>query len=155
MLFFSIAALVLITDQVTKFLIRTNLTPGQSIPEEGRFRLSYSTNPGGVFGLPINPTFALILALIVAALIIWLYLRWLYRGNRLLRLGLGLILGGAVGNLIDRIRFGVVTDFIDVRLWGDFHWPAFNLADASLTIGIFILAFSLFSLFPQPKAKIS
>jgi signal peptidase II len=53
----------------------------------------------------------------------------------------GLILGGAVGNLIDRIHLTYVTDFIDVRLWGNFHWPAFNIADAALTVGLFALIY--------------
>jgi signal peptidase II len=57
---------------------------------------------------------------------------------------LGLVFGGAVGNLIDRIRFGYVTDFVDVRLWRDFHWPAFNVADSAITVGSIMLAVFIF-----------
>jgi len=142
-LFLLVAAIVLVADQVTKSLIRTNMTLGQSIPVEGRFRLSYSTNSGGIFSLPLNSTVLLVLAVIVVAIIIWLYFRHLYKRGKLLRFGLGLVLSGAGGNLIDRIRFGEVTDFIDVRLWGDFHWPTFNVADASLSIGIFVLIYCI------------
>ena len=63
-----------------------------------------------------------------------------------MRVGLGLVLGGAMGNLIDRVRFGEVTDFLDVQLWGDFHWTTFSIADASLTTGTFILTFCFLSM---------
>jgi len=53
-------------------------------------------------------------------------------------------MGGAVGNLIDRLRFGCVTDFIYFRLWGDFHWPAFNVADAAIVVGVFVLIYSFY-----------
>ena len=145
LLFLLVAALVLTADQVTKALIRANLVLGQSIPPEGRFRLSYSTNAGGVFGLPLNSSFLLILAAIVVVSIIWLYFRYLSAKGKLLQASLGLVLGGAGGNLLDRIRFGAVTDFIDVRLWGHYHWLNFNIADASLNIGAIILAGLLLS----------
>ena len=141
--FFLVAVIVLIADRVSKALVMSNMTPGQSIPAEGRFRLSYTTNSGAIFGLDINSTFLMIMAFVVVGLIIWIYVQYLTRGGKLLRLGLGLVLGGALGNLIDRVRFGEVTDFIDVRLWGDFHWATFNIADASLTVGIIILVYCL------------
>jgi len=124
---------------------------GQSIPADGKFRLSFSTNDGAVFGLPLNSTFLVITACIIVAATVWLYLLYLSGKSRLLQVGTGLVLGGAVGNLTDRFRFGAVTDFIDIRLWGNYHWPSFNIADAALTIGISILAFSLLSM-AKPKA---
>ena len=124
---------------------------GQSIPADGKFRLSFSTNDGAVFGLPLNSTFLVITACIIVAATVWLYLLYLSGKSRLLQVGTGLVLGGAVGNLTDRFRFGAVTDFIDIRLWGNYHWPSFNIADAALTIGISILAFSLLSM-SKPKA---
>jgi signal peptidase II len=71
---------------------------------------------------------------ISAALAIWLK----NANERLLAAGLGLVIGGAVGNVIDRIRFGAVVDFLDFH-WGDFHWPAFNLADSAITVGVVLL----------------
>ncbi|MBT9149722.1 MAG: signal peptidase II [Dehalococcoidia bacterium] len=150
--FLALPAVILIADQVTKALIRANMTLGQSIPPEGVFRLTYVTNPYGVFGfdgvlgLYLSPTFFMIATGIVVMLIIWLGCRYLTATSRLLRIGLGLVLGGAMGNLIDRIWFGAVTDFIDVQLWAGFpwpRWPTFNIADASLTTGIFILIICL------------
>jgi len=148
-LFLVVAALVLISDQITKALIRTNMTLGESIPEEGRFRLSYSTNEGAVFGLSLDSIFLTILASFVVVVIVWAYFRYFGSGGMLLRVALGLVLGGAIGNLIDRYRFGEVTDFIDVRLWGDYHWPTFNIADASLTTGIFLIMFWVLMLLPS------
>ncbi len=143
LLFLSTAVMVMAVDQLTKNLIRANMMLGESIPSEGRFRFSYSTNPGAVFGLSLDSTLLIILASTTAILMIWLYFHFLYNGSRLRRLGLGLVLGGALGNLIDRFALGEVTDFIDVRLWGDYHWPAFNVADAAVTVGVFLLIISL------------
>ncbi len=144
LLLFLLPALgILLVDQLSKFLVRTNLQLGESLPREGLLRLTYITNAGGVFGLFVNPSFLLVLTVIVGIVILFLYLHYLPSGSRLLQMGLGLVFGGAIGNLIDRLRFGEVTDFIDVRLWGNFHWPAFNLADSAITIGVFILAYCL------------
>jgi len=143
------AALVIALDQLSKSWVRGNLAPGESLPEAGFLRLTYVTNPGFVFGLPANQTFLLIFTTVVILLILpffFYYLTVHYRSHitSLCTICLGLILGGAIGNLIDRLRFGYVTDFIDIRLWGNFHWPAFNFADASIVIGTFTLAYALF-----------
>ena len=71
--------------------------------------------------------------------VILLFYRHLPQSNILSTIALGLLFGGAIGNLIDRIRFGHVTDFILVRLWGDFYWPAFNVADSAISIGVIVL----------------
>ncbi|MDY6911994.1 MAG: signal peptidase II, partial [Chloroflexota bacterium] len=87
--------------------------------------------------------FLLIMSSVVVVLIICLQVFYLRTEIKLMLIGLGLVLGGAIGNLIDRIRFGAVTDFLDVRLWGDFHWAIFNVADAALSTGIVILIYYL------------
>jgi len=125
-------------DQLTKYLIRANMTLETSIPEEGFIRLTYTTNSGGAFGLFANQTFLLILAVFIAITIVILYLRYLPADSMLLKVGLGLDLGGAVGNLIDRLRFGEVTDFIDVGAW-----PVFNIADSAITVGTVLIAYYL------------
>ncbi len=141
LLFPLITILVVAADFVTKHLVRTNMVPGQSIPPDGRFRLTCLTNTGSVFGLPIPQTVVMVMTIIAIIVIIFLYFRYLSGYGALVETGLALVLGGATGNLIDRIRFGQVTDFLDVRLWGDFHWAMFNIADAAITTGVIILIF--------------
>ena len=152
LLFFIIAALVLAADQLTKFLIRANLSPGQSIPEEGIFRLIHVTNTGGVFGLFASQTFLLLFAAVLGVVAILFYYRYLPFDSPLFISGLALQLGGAIGNLIDRLLYGQVTDFVYVRVWHDFHWPAFNVADSAMVVGIIILACSLL-LLSEEKEK--
>ncbi|MFP3975377.1 MAG: signal peptidase II [Chloroflexota bacterium] len=155
LLFPLLAALVVAADFATKSLVRANMVLGQSIPPDGRFRLTHLTNTGSVFGLPIPSTFLMILTIIEIIAIIWVYFRYLSGSGALVRTGLGLVLGGAIGNLIDRIRFGQVTDFLDVRLWGDFHWPSFNIADASITVGVIILVLCVLTMAWQAQSASS
>jgi len=135
---FLIALTVIGVDQLSKYLVRANMELGQSIPSEGLVRLTYTTNTGGAFGLFANQTFLLALAAVVAITVLVLYLRYLPRGSTLLKVGLGLDLGGAIGNLIDRVRLGKVTDFIDIGAW-----PVFNLADSAIVVGTFLIAYYL------------
>jgi signal peptidase II len=143
--FFVLALMVLLADQVTKAIVRANMYLGQSIPPEGLFRLTYVTNPYGAFGfhgfwgLYLSPIHFIIGSGITVILIIWLHFSYLPAGSKLASIGTALLLGGAMGNLIDRIWHGEVTDFIDVRLWEGFRWPTFNIADASLTTGIVLM----------------
>ena len=119
-------------------LIRANMSLGQSIPSEGILRLTYVTNTGGAFGLFANHTLPLILTAILAVVVLFLYYRHLPLENHLFRTALGLQLGGAAGNLIDRLYSGRVTDFIDIGMW-----PVFNLADSAIVIGVIIVVFLL------------
>lgn len=125
-------------DQVAKYLVKTNMSLGQSIPEEGMVRLTYVANRGGAFGFFANQTFLLALTAVIGIVVILLYYRCPLFHNRLLETGLALQLGGAIGNLVDRLRFGFVVDFVDLG-W----WPVFNLADSAIVVGSFTLAFSL------------
>ncbi len=143
------AFLVLVFDRWTKSWIRDNLSLGESLPQTGSVRLTHITNTGSVFGLFSDQTAVLIIATLVILLLVPLFIHYLLANhpssvNRLGTVSLGLILGGAIGNLVDRLRFGYVTDFIDVRLWANFHWPAFNLADASIVIGTLVFIYSLY-----------
>ena len=121
-------------DQLTKYLTRETLQIYESWPNEGIFRLTHETNSGAAFGLFQNQTPILIVASIIAVAFIYYFYKTYAIHSRLLRLCIGLQLGGAFGNLSDRIIFGYVTDFIDVG-W----WPVFNLADSSIVVGISIL----------------
>ena len=144
---FFITALVIVTaDQLSKLWIRTNLAVGQSIPEVGFLRLTHVTNTGSAFGLFQGQTFPLTIVAVVSVVALILYAVLFYRrfpflDNWLAWVGLSLILGGTVGNLIDRLRLGYVTDFIDFGFW-----PAFNLADSAVVVGVIIFAYSLLPL---------
>jgi signal peptidase II len=134
MWFFLIAGVVIGLDQLFKYLIRTNMALGESIPEHGFFRFTYGTNTGGVFGFFSNQTFLITVAAVISVVVIILYSRHKMAQSMLVKVSLGMILGGSIGNLIDRIRFGAVTDFIDVG-----SWPVFNLADSAIDIGVVLL----------------
>ncbi len=152
-LVFSVAIFIAITDQITKSLIISNIDLGDMTPDEGAFRLAYSTNDGSIFGLGINSTLLLVMAPLIILAILGLFFYYLPSASRFTRIGIGLLLGGAVGNLIDRVRFGEVTDFLYVNLgfWPLDPWPSFNVADASLTTGIFILVFYFFKMAKIPS----
>ena len=134
MWFFLVAGIVIGLDQLSKYLVRSNMVLGESIPEEGFFRFTYGTNTGGVFGFFSNQTFLITVAAIVSVVVILLYSRHKMAQSMLVKVSLGLILGGSIGNLIDRVRLGAVTDFIDVGAW-----PVFNLADSAIDIGVVLL----------------
>lgn len=138
--FLLIAAFVVAADQLTKSWIRANLLPGESLPEIGILTIVHAQNTGSAFGLFTNQAFLLTLIAVVGLVVILLFYRYLPQSSILSTVALGLVFGGALGNLTDRIRLGHVTDFIYVRLWGDFYWPAFNIADSSISIGVVVLA---------------
>lgn len=123
-----------ILDQVSKRLITSWLDLGESWPSEGFFRITYGTNSGTAFGLFPNHTTLLIVVSLVAIGFLFYFYRTHAMPSLVLRFAIGLQLGGAFGNLIDRVLNGKVVDFIDVG-----PWPIFNLADSSIVVGIFIL----------------
>jgi len=125
---------VVAVDQLTKYLVKTNLRLGESWPAEGLIRLTHGTNTGSAFGLFTNQTPMLIVASIVAITFLIYFYRTHALPRRLLRVAIGLQLGGAVGNLTDRLLDGAVVDFIDVG-W----WPIFNIADSSIMVGLTVL----------------
>lgn len=134
LVFFLVAALVVTLDQVTKHLIRANLALGESVPDEGPLRLTHVTNTGAAFGILQGQTLFLVVTTFFGLAAILLYYLYPPMEHGILRLALGLQLGGAVGNLADRVRVGKVTDFVDVG-----PWPAFNVADSSIVVGVTII----------------
>ncbi|MBC7325302.1 MAG: signal peptidase II [Moorella sp. (in: Bacteria)] len=137
--FLLLVLLVLGLDQLTKYIIRTNFQPNESLPViKSIFHLTYVNNPGAAFGLLAYKTPVFIgVTLLVAAIILVAY-RFLPPDRALLRLSLAMMLGGALGNLIDRLRFGYVVDFLDFRIW-----PVFNLADMAIVGGVILLCWEL------------
>jgi len=134
LVFFVIAGLVVALDQVSKHLVRANLALGESVPEEGPLRITYVTNTGAAFGILQGQTLFLMVTTFFGLAAILLYYLYPPMEHGVLRLALGLQLGGAMGNLADRVRLGKVTDFIDVG-----PWPSFNVADSSIVVGVAII----------------
>jgi signal peptidase II len=144
----AVATLTLIADRVSKTVIANNLALNASwrppIPLVQRlFSLTYTTNTGAAFGLfPDQGIMFIVIAFMVVTAIVFYY-RHLPAGYGLVRLALGLQLGGALGNLIDRLRQGYVIDFIDLNFWPLQDWPVFNLADSSIVLGVGLLALTI------------
>ena len=141
--FLSCAAVVVALDQATKAVASARLEPGESISVLGDFlRFTLVHNTGAAFGLfPGSRVPFIVVSVLAIAVVLYLFFRETYRSvlNRVL---LGGILGGAIGNLIDRVRLGWVVDFIDMG-FGTARWPVFNVADSAVTIGVILLAWNL------------
>lgn len=146
-----ITPLVVAADQLSKLWVRHSLSLNESLPSEGVLRLTHVRNEGIIFGISANQTLSLVLPIVVVVAALLLYFRYAPSNSGAMKIALGLLVGGSLGNLIDRLRFGYVTDFIDLRLWGNFHWPAFNLADSAIVIGAILLAYSVLRLEKSPK----
>ena len=138
---FALSALVIVADQLTKWAALAYLAPGERIELTGFLNLVLVFNRGAAFSFlataegwqtPLLAVIAVVAAVVVGFLIVR------DPGKRLLCTGLALILGGALGNLIDRLRYGHVVDFVDLHAAG-WHWPAFNVADSGITVGAVIL----------------
>jgi len=143
--FLLIALVVVVADQLSKIWIRANMAIGESVPETGVFRITHINNTGASFGLFPDQSFSLMIIAFAGIVVVLFFVLFLYRRVPLLADGLGkpalgLILGGNAGNLIDRLRLGYVTDFINISVW-----PVFNIADASITLGVALLVYSLLS----------
>jgi len=142
------ALLVVILDQVSKAMVTAGLRVHESVPViDNLFSLVHVRNRGMAFGLMnrSHPDAAFWLLIGASCMAIGLLLFWFLRfknDDTRITPGLSLILGGAIGNLIDRLRFREVVDFLDV-FWGPYHWPAFNIADAAITVGTFWVAVTL------------
>ncbi|GAB6067869.1 signal peptidase II [Methylothermus subterraneus] len=142
LIWLGVAAVVAALDQLTKIWIAARLPLGQSVEVLPCFRLTHVRNPGAAFSFLASASgwqrwLFLGLAVVAAgAILVWLWRldeRKPWEG-----VGLALILGGAIGNFIDRARFGYVIDFLDLY-YQSWHWPAFNLADAAITLGVALL----------------
>ena len=136
--------LLMTLDQLSKLWIRDNFAVGESWPESGILRITHVTNTGASFGLFSNQSTILAILSITIVISIIVTIRYLTRITNLCMVASGLVIGGAVGNLIDRLRLGYITDFINFRLWGDVYWPVFNIADSAIVVGTILLAISLF-----------
>ena len=146
-----IGLLVILADQLSKIWIRANVAGGQSNFDAGFVQLVHIHNTGAAFGIFQDHTFTLIIVdfigiAIVLFLVFFLHSRWSFLDSMLVWSAIGLIIGGTIGNLIDRLRLGYVTDFIDFKVW-----PVFNIADASVTVGCIIIAYCIIFLYRPAK----
>lgn len=136
---------IILADQITKNLIRDLMVVGQSNSVFGDIvRLTYVENPGIAFGIriPNSWIFTILSILAVIGIVVYLIKQW--NESRWIKFSLSLILGGAVGNLIDRILFSKVVDFVDVGV-GQLRWPVFNVADSAVVVGMFILFIAMYN----------
>ncbi len=141
------AAAIVVADQVSKWIVLGSLHPGESIRVTPFFNWVLTFNAGAAFSFLADAGgwqrwFFTVLALGVSAWIVTLLRR--HSGEFRLSLALTLVLGGALGNVIDRIRFGAVVDFIQWHAAG-FYWPAFNIADSAITVGAILLVYDQFA----------
>ena len=152
----SLGGIVLILDQATKWLALRRLPPGLPVSViDGVFSLTLVMNPGLAFGMlgTVPSGWRWVVALLsIGALTVLAVLarRLLPEGGPVAAVAIGMIFGGAAGNLIDRARFGAVVDFLDVY-WRGWHWPAFNVADSAISVGVALLALRMLTA-PPPRA---
>ncbi len=137
----SLAALIVVVDQLTKLAVTRSLTYGQSIAVTPFFDLVLVFNPGAAFSFLSDASgwqrwFFVVLALAISVWLIMLLRR--HAAEKLLPFALALILGGAIGNVIDRVLFGAVIDFLYFHL-GKYYWPAFNVADSAISMGVVLM----------------
>ncbi len=140
----AVAVAVVVLDQWTKALIAGSMRLHQSIPlVDGVAALTYVRNTGAAFGIlagraaALRTPFFLIISASAVALLGW-FLRGLPGERRLLIVACGAVAGGAIGNMVDRVMLGEVIDFVDLSV-GAYHWPAFNVADSAITLGVIVL----------------
>ena len=137
-IFLGLAAIVVVLDQLTKAWLVSFLAPGQSVDVVGDWiRLVFSQNNGGLFGLLRGQAVVFgLISLVVVALIVVYHAR--ANPSRYLSITLGLLLGGAIGNLVDRFRLGYVVDFVDAGV-GGLRWYTFNVADTAISFALILL----------------
>ncbi len=149
-IFLGLAIGVVVLDQLTKAWLVANVDPGEIVVVLGDwFRLVHGQNTGAIFGLFRDSAilFAAV-SLVVIGLIVAFQAR--SRGDPILAAALGLLMGGAIGNLVDRLRYGYVVDFVDIGI-GDWRFYTFNVADASISLAILLLLFRAVWPAPQPS----
>lgn len=134
-----VAVMIIAADQVSKYYIQSHMMPGTSAPViQDFFHITYVLNSGAAFGILENKTFFFIfIALAMLIAVLYFYPKIPHK-SYLLRFGIGLLTGGAIGNVLDRINTGYVIDFFDFRIW-----PVFNIADIAIVCGVSIIIYSI------------
>ena len=169
---YSIIAVIVILDQITKYIVKSSMHLYESINLLGNFlKFTYIENPGMAFGIQFENKFWFTVLSVVAAGIVVFYLLRMTNERFIFRFSLALILGGAIGNLIDRLAFGKVVDFIDVEFiditlpsfkfliisfpgYEMTRWPVFNIADSAVTCGMILLTWMVLTQKPQLEQEV-
>ena len=143
LIFFLVALFIIGADQLSKAWIRSSLPEGHSLFRLGFFRITHVHNTGAAFGLFPDQSLILTIFAVIAGTVVLFFVLYGHRyfpwlESLSIMLTFGLMLGGTAGNLIDRFRFGYVIDFIDLS-----YWPAFNVADSAVTVGVILFALLL------------
>jgi len=153
-IFCSVVVFVVIADQITKALIRAYIPPGGVLYDFGFFRIDHVQNTGASFGLFGGHSLVIVIIsiiglLVILFLVIFFRSRWSFLQSNWVIVAMALVTGGAIGNnLIDRLRQGHVTDFLDFKIW-----PAFNIADMCIVVGVILLAYRLIFYSGLTKSK--
>ena len=153
-IFGSVVVFIVVLDQLTKALVRAKLAVGEVGFDAGIFQIIHVQNTGAAFGLFKDNSLTLIITsavgvIVILMLVFLLRSRWHFLESMWVRVAMALVMGGTIGNnLIDRVRMGYVTDFIDFKFW-----PAWNVADASITVGVIIIVYRLIFYSGAVKSK--
>ena len=144
----SVAIAAVLADQVTKYLVTSNLSLDESVKVAGPLSIHHVQNSGIAFGL--FPDSTAVVVAVTSAAVVWMVVFFARSGARhpVFPAALGLLLGGSVSNLADRVRLGHVTDFVDLK-----YWPAFNLADSFIVVGVAILLFAVVGGDREPQRR--
>lgn len=151
LVFFIIAPAIIIIDQLTKLIVIDKFYLSESLSViNGFFNLTYIRNTGAAFGFlaDVDPSLRVPLFLVIPAIalvVIWVIFKKIPENNHMVTAALSLVVGGAVGNLIDRIRLGYVVDFLDFHWNHKYHFAAFNAADSAICIGVGLLMLDIFN----------
>ncbi len=141
--------LIVVFDQLFKYLVISNFNPGESLPVINNvFHLTYVQNTGAAFGVLRDRSDLFILITLIVIIGLFYYFRRMKYNDSWFKLASGLVLGGAIGNLIDRIRLGYVVDYLDFRIW-----PVFNLADSAVVVGTILLVIYLWKAGAEERDK--
>ncbi|TMW74059.1 signal peptidase II [Alteribacter natronophilus] len=144
MMYYAIALIIIVLDQITKWIVVQRMEQGESIPIiENVFHLTSHRNAGAAFGILQGQMWLFYIATAIVLVFVTYYIQTQGKYNPLFGTSLGLVLGGAIGNFIDRLLFNEVVDFIDVYI-GTYNFPIFNVADMALTIGVGMLIVYVF-----------
>jgi signal peptidase II len=151
LIWMTIILLIIIVDQVTKYVVINNVETGELIPVINNFfYITYHENAGAAWGILQNKRYIFITLTIIFSIIMFYIL--LKSKDKLLKSALSLILGGAIGNLIDRVLKGSVADFLDFY-FGSYHFPTFNVADSFIVIGTIVLGIYLLFYYKEPEGQ--
>lgn len=150
-MFYLVAILVVVIDQITKAIVRGAIPIGESLTLiPGFVYLTHIANSGAAFGILQNYRAIFFVAAAIVIGLIFYFQRTLAKDNRGMNLLLGLVMGGAIGNLIDRVAIGAVTDFVDFRFW-----PVFNVADSAIVVGAIFLGIIILGLAKEERVDAS